>query len=117
MPLSFAASKTCKGTSTVEDAGGGCFPGEIAERQRGNHKNDRHAGGQSRKKISRSTAAEDRGARSPENGSHVGPFAGLQQHDGDETETNDDMNNGNENNHGLLKRNKNTDDPEKILRL
>ena len=83
----------------VEDARARPFSGEIPQRQRGDHENNRHAGREAREKIARSAAAEDGRARAAEDGAHVRAFAGLEQHDQDKADADEDVNDGHYGNH------------------
>src|SRR5581483_861011 len=78
----------------VEDARRRVPAGKISQRQRRDHENDRHSGREPREKIPRAAAAEDRRAGAAEDGAHLRAFAGLQEHDQDEADADDNMDNG-----------------------
>lgn len=79
---------------------------QKGEGQRSKHKDDSHRCGQFGQKRSSPGAAEDRLTGAPERGADTRPFAVLQEHDGNQGQTNRHMNNNNYRSHNKININK-----------
>lgn len=83
----------------IEDRFRRFFAREIAQCETGNHEDDSHARRQPGQEISCAAAAENRGAGATKHGADFRAFARLKQNDQNQTDADDDMKDGDGDDH------------------